>query len=221
MQWKMRRKKAIETRKVRQYGMGAAFIALLAAGWYFPLVGYFIPLCMIAGIGMAITRGRKWCDWYCPRGSFVDKFLEAISPGREIPGFFKSNVFRTVVITFLMAMLTFQIIRLWPDGYAIGRFFMVLLTVTTTIGIILAVIFHQRSWCYICPIGSLSNWVGKNKNQLLIDSDACIDCSACMKTCPMQLAPVEMKGGNRMKCSGDCLKCGLCVATCPKNALSF
>jgi polyferredoxin len=118
-------------------------------------------------------------------------------------------------------MLTFQIVRLWPDAFAIGGFFITLLTITTVVGIILSLMYHPRSWCYICPIGSLSSWVGKNKHQLTMNNEACISCKACTKTCPMQLAPVEMKEDKEMQYKGDCLKCGLCVATCPKDALSF
>jgi polyferredoxin len=176
---------------------------------------------MFAGVGMATIRGRKWCNWYCPRGSFADTYLKLISPGKKIPAILRSTPFRLGILAFLMAMLTFQIIRLWPDGFAIGGFFILLLTVTTIIEIVLALIYHQRSWCSICPIGSLSGWVGNNRHQLKINSETCIGCKACARTCPMQLAPVEMKEAVEMQFKGDCLKCGLCVATCPKDALSF
>jgi len=221
MEWKLRIKEAMKVRKIEQYIMGTIFMVLLIASWYVPLIGYFIPVCMIAGVGMATVRGRQWCNWYCPRGSFADTYLKLISPGKRIPQVLKSNPFRIVVLVFLMAMLTFQIIRLWPDGFAIGGFFVILLTITTVIGIILSLIYHQRSWCYICPIGSLSSWAGKNKHQLTMNNEACISCKACSKSCPMQLAPVEMKEAKEMQHKGDCLKCGLCVASCPKDALSF
>jgi len=221
MAWQERIKKAKKIRKLKQYILGSIFVILLVAGWYLPLIGYFIPLCMVAGVGMATVRGRQWCNWYCPRGSFADIYLKLISPGKEIPAILRSTSFRLGILAFLMAMLTIQIVRLWPDWFAIGSFFIILLTVTTIIGIILSVIYHQRSWCSICPIGSLSSWVGKNKHQLKIDSEACINCKACSKTCPMQLAPVEMKENSEMQYKGDCLKCGLCVATCPKDALSW
>jgi ferredoxin-type protein NapH len=221
MEWRQRIKEETKARKIKQYILGSFFIVLLVAGWYLPLIGYFIPLCMVAGVGIATVRGRQWCNWYCPRGSFADTYLKIISPGKTIPQLLKSTPFRIGVLTFLMAMLTFQIIRLWPDGSAIGGFFIILLMVTTVIGITLSIVYHQRSWCYICPIGSLSSWVGKNKHQLTMNSEACINCKACAKTCPMQLAPVEMKETSEMQYQGDCLKCGLCVATCPKDALSF
>jgi ferredoxin-type protein NapH len=221
MEWKLRIKKATKVRKIQQYIMGTVFIILLVAGWYLSLIGYFIPLCMVAGVGMATIRGRQWCNWYCPRGSFADTYLRLVSPVKKIPQLLKSTPFRIVVLSFLMAMLTFQIVRLWPDGFAIGGFFIILLTITTVIGIILSLIYHQRSWCYICPIGSLSSWVGKDRHQLTMNNEACINCKICAKTCPMQLAPVEMKDAGEMQYKGDCLKCGLCIATCPKDALSF
>jgi len=210
-----------KSRMAKQVIFGLLFIVLLVAGWFYPLIGYFIPLCMVAGIGMASIKGRKWCNWYCPRGSFADAYMKAISPEKRIPDWLRSSPVRIGVLAFLIGMLTFQIIRLWPDPYAIGRFFVILLTITTVVGIILALILHQRSWCYICPIGSMSNWVGKNRDQLKIDKDACVSCKLCGKNCPMQLTPYEMKENQEMSFKGDCLKCGLCVAACPKDALGF
>ena len=221
MKAKERLKELKESRLIKQVIFGTLFLLLLVAGWFYSLIGYFIPLCMVAGIGMASIKGRKWCDWYCPRGSFADSYMKKISPEKRVPDWLRSLPVRIGVLAFLIGMLTFQIIHLWPDPYAIGRFFMILLTITTAVGIILTLIFQQRSWCYICPIGSMSNWVGKNRNQLNIDKDACVSCKLCGKTCPMQLSPYEMKEDKQMPFRGDCLKCGLCVAACPKDALSF
>ena len=221
MAWKEKIKAAKKIRAIKQYILGTVFIVLLVAGWYLPVIGYFIPLCMVAGVGMATVRGRQWCNWYCPRGSFADTYLKLVSPNKRIPALLRTTSFRLGILAFLMLMLAIQITRLWPDWLAIGGFFIVLLTVTTVVGIILSIAYHQRSWCSICPIGSLSSWVGKNKHQIKIDKDACISCRACAKICPMQLAPAEMKEATEMQYKGDCLKCGLCMATCPKNALSF
>jgi len=208
-------------RFVKQMLFGTLFLVLVVAGWFYSLIGYFIPLCMVAGVGLAAVRGRKWCNWMCPRGSFADTYMKMISPGRTIPRWLRGTPVRAGVLAFLMAMLTFQILRLWPDPYAIGRFFVVLLTITTVVGVFMALFLHQRAWCSICPIGSLSSWVGKNRHQLKMDKDACIECNLCAKTCPMQLAPNELKKSENMAFRGDCLKCGLCVKTCPKGAVSF
>lgn len=218
---KERLKRSKKARLIRQFLAGTLFIALLAGGWFYSVIGYFIPLCMVIGVSVASVKGRTWCNWMCPRGSFADSYMKIISPEKRIPRALRSLPVRIGVLSFLMLMLTVQIVRLWPDPYAIGRFFMILLTITTTVGVILAIIIHHRSWCYICPIGTLSNWVGKNKNQLIMQKDACVECKLCEKTCPMQLTPYELKKEEQMSFKGDCLKCRLCITACPKDALRF
>jgi polyferredoxin len=209
-------------RKIRQSVMGIVFLIVLIGGWKYPLLGYFIPLCMLLGMGIGFFRGRKWCDWFCPRGSFFDAFIELMSTKKEIPKLFKGLPLRIGMLSFLMLMMIFQIIKRWPNPYKIGMFFVILLTVTTIIGIILASIFHHRTWCCFCPIGSMANWVGRGKYSLEIDSKLCTECKLCYKVCPIQVAPFGFKiSGLETVKDGDCLKCGLCVLSCPKGALEL
>ena len=209
-------------RRVKQMFLAAVFVLVLMGGWFYPLLGFFIPACMALGLSIAFSRGRKWCDWYCPRGSFWDYVLKPFSPKKEIPLIFKNMVFRISVLTLLMAAMTFQIIKRWPNPYKIGSFFVLLLTVTTGLGIILALFLHQRLWCYLCPIGSISNLAGRNKKPLYIDSETCVECKMCAKVCPMQIKPYAFKKQGREKVGDfDCLKCASCVAACPKKSLSL
>ena len=80
---------------------------------------------------------------------------------------------------------------------------------------------QQRTWCYLCPIGTMSNWVGKNRRPLTLASEHCLECSLCAKNCPMQLSPAALKDQPAMAHRGDCLKCRLCVTACPSAALTF
>ena len=209
-----------QKRRMKQFIMGIVFLAVLIGGWKYPLLGYFIPACMLLGIGIGLFKGRKWCDWFCPRGSFMDTLIKPLSPEKKIPGFFKGLPCRIGMLSFLMLMMIIQIIKRWPDPYKIGMFFIILLTVTTILGLILAILIHQRTWCYFCPIGSMANWVGKKKYPLRIDSKLCTECESCYRICPIQVAPFKFKG-NEVVADGDCLKCGLCVLDCPKKALSI
>ena len=213
--------RAQRARRLKQLFWGLGFLIILPAGWLYPLVGYFIPACMILGIGLAAFRGRSWCDWLCPRGSFEDALVAGISRGRWIPEVLRRTPVRLGVLAVLMGFLTFQIIRQWPDPRAIGGAFVLMLTLTTTVGVVLGVIFQQRAWCYICPIGTMSNWVGQNRRPLTLASERCIECSLCAKNCPMQLRPAALKEQPAMAHRGDCLKCSLCVASCPTAALAF
>jgi ferredoxin-type protein NapH len=208
-------------RRTKQLVAGTGFLLLLGAGWFYPLIGYFIPACMLLGIGLAAFRGRSWCNWLCPRGSFEDALVARISRRRWIPEVFRGMSLRLGVMTLLMGLLTFQIIRLWPDPYAIGGAFILLLTLTTTVSVVLGIIFQQRTWCYICPIGTMSNWAGRNRRPLTLVEERCLECHLCAKNCPMQLSPAALKQQAAMANGGDCLKCRLCVTTCPTGALSF
>lgn len=138
-------------RRLKQLFLGIGFLILLGAAWIYPLIGYFIPACMILGIGMAAFRGRSWCDWLCPRGSFEDSLLARISRQRRIPEVLRRTPVRAGVMTFLFGLLTFQIIRLWPDPYGIGGAFVLLLTITTTLGVVLGVIYQQRALVLYLP----------------------------------------------------------------------
>jgi len=110
----------------------------------------------------------------------------------------------------------------WPNLNNIGVFFIILLTATTTLGVILAIFIHPRAWCMVCPIGTITNLIGRNKYQLTIDSGLCVECGMCAKVCPVKIKPYMFKGTHiQVIKDGDCLKCGLCVSACPKKALKL
>jgi len=172
-------------RRLKQLAAGVIFMAFLLGGWFYPLTGYFIPLCMLLGMGIGLFRGRKWCDWYCPQGSFYDYLMKPICSKKAIPCLFKNMYFRLAVLVVLMAVMTFNLIKRWPEPNGIGMFFVMMLTTTTILGIVLALIFHQRSWCCIYPIGTAIHLTGRNKKPLRINSELCIDCKLCEKVCPI------------------------------------
>lgn len=151
----------IRRRKIKQLIMASIFILILIFGWRYSLLGIFIPACMALGIGIGLFRGRKWCDWMCPRGSFYDVIVSNISPKKNIPAIFRKIIFRIIVLFVLMAFMLIQIFKRLPDINKVAAFFILLLTITTAVGVILAVIFHPRTWCSICPVGTLIDLTGK------------------------------------------------------------
>lgn len=211
-------------RKLTIYATAAVFPAVLAGGWYYPLLGYFILLCMVAALGMAAKSGRKWCGTLCPRGNFYDLALKPLSPRKKIPAVFRRAPLRAGVLAFLLFMMASQIILRWPDPYSIGKFFVVLLTVTSAVGVVLGLLYQERTWCYICPMGTMSKWIGGAKKPVALESASCKSCKLCQKACPMQLDPSSHKTGSNESAAvlePDCLKCESCVAACPKKALSL
>lgn len=213
----MKKKAHAERARLQKY-TSLLFPAVLAGGWFYPRVGFFLLLCMAGALGIAAFRGRSWCDWMCPRGSFYDTFLGRFSRGRVVPQAMRSTWFRASVLALLLFSLGLQVAFAWGDMEAVGLAFLRVLVVTTTAGIVLGALFQERAWCHICPMGTLGSWMSKGKNPLHVSED-CKSCRLCEKVCPMQLKPYDHKSGAMTH--GDCLKCSSCVAACPINALEF
>lgn len=192
---------------------------VIVGGWFFPRLGFFLLLCMVGANLLALYKGRAWCDWMCPRGSFFDLVLQRFSAKREIPAFFRKKAFRYTLMAVLLSVLGYQVALAWGDLNAVGLAMVRVLTVTTAAGILLGLVYHQRIWCHICPMGTLSNYLSEGKQPMTV-GPSCVDCKACTRACPMQLKPFEYKEQGVMG-DNDCIKCSSCVAACPKKALSF
>lgn len=209
----------VQTHKKLQPWFSLSFVMLLIGAWlYYPL-GYFLLLCMVGAMGIGIIKGRYWCDWLCPRGSFHDTLLKKISRGGKVPLFFRHPAFRLTWLAILMTMLTIQLIPVWGDFYLMGKPFVMVLTITTIVGTFFGIIYHQRIWCMFCPMGTMANWLGRGKMLLKVNEE-CTQCGACEKVCRMQINPGSFQQAGQVR-DGDCLKCSYCVASCPQQALSF
>jgi polyferredoxin len=193
--------------------------AVIVAGFFWPVIGFSLLLCMAGAVVTSFWKGRAWCD-VCPRGAFLDIVMKKIAGKRPIPQLLRHNAFRIGVLAFVMGMMGTRLAMTWGDANAMGFVFITLLTVTTLVGIALALFYNPRTWCVICPMGSMATWIGKKKQPLQVSDDACVSCGACKKACPMELNPEAHRQAGQMP-HGDCLKCSACIVSCPKQALSW
>lgn len=188
----------------------------------YPVIGLLAIICMLAPVIVAPFKGRYWCGNFCPRGSFYDHVLAKISPQKPIPAFFRSTALRVFMIFFITGVFTVQMYYAWGDLAAMGAVFVRIILYTTLVGIVLAVAYHQRTWCSFCPMGSIASYISvKRKPMPLMVEDSCVSCKRCMSVCPMQLTPYTARGEQAGFTHSDCLKCNRCVAQCPKKSLSF
>ncbi len=197
--------------------VGLPLVAVL--GWFYPWLGFLLLGCMAGAVGVALFRGRAWCDWMCPRGAFFDLFVRPLSRKKAIPPFFRSRAVRVFMLVLIFAMMGVQWYAAWGDAGAMGLALVRILAATTAVGIALGLLIHPRVWCHICPMGTVANWLSENKEPLFI-SRSCTGCRACARACPMQLEPYAYRLEGTVR-DNDCVKCGSCVAACPRRALSF
>lgn len=198
------------------------FVIFLAAGLVYPVIGLIAIICMLATVVVAPFKGRHWCGNFCPRGSFYDQVVSRISPGKKIPALFSHPFFRLVMLVLLTTVFLFQMYFAWGNPRAMGMVFVRIVLITTLAGTLLGAIYHHRTWCSFCPMGTLASWISRIRKPMpLFVEDSCVECGLCEKACPFQLKPYEAKGSEAGFTHSDCIKCGRCVPVCPKGSLSF
>jgi ferredoxin-type protein NapH len=194
-------------------------VAVIVGGVFYPLIGLAVAICFVGAIVSGVVMGRKWCGTVCPRGNFWDRIMSKAIRRPKMPAWAKNPAVRVGVLVALMGAMVTQLAFAWGDWEAVGRVFIVLLTVTTAIGVFMALTGHQRAWCKVCPAGTMAYWLGRGKGQQLqLDQQSCKECSACGAVCPMDLTPHEMAAADGPT-HPDCLKCSECVNRCPVDAL--
>ncbi|WP_408956594.1 4Fe-4S binding protein [Natroniella sp. ANB-PHB2] len=133
------------------------FILFLAVGIIYPVIGIIALVCMLAPVVVGFfTKKRIWCSSYCPRGSFLGSLIKTISTRGRPPKLFYSSTFKNLFILFLLSNFAVGIIRAQGDLAQIGLVFVRLIIITSLVGIILGVFYQPRTWCTICPMGTLS-----------------------------------------------------------------
>jgi ferredoxin-type protein NapH len=134
---------------------------IVIGGLFFPVLGYLVLVMAAFFLVLSIFKPRYWCWNFCPRGSFLDMILSRISMRRHIPEIFFNQPFRWLVFVLLMGFLTWRLVSAGNSFMAVGAVFVMMCVVTTLIAIVLGVVYKERAWCMICPMGNLQEQVGK------------------------------------------------------------
>ncbi|NLK95444.1 MAG: 4Fe-4S binding protein [Clostridiales bacterium] len=203
----------------KKYGY-SILLFFLVASLFDRRLGIVAVICMIAPIAFAfIGKGRYWCGNYCPRGNFYDHVVSKFSPKKKIPNFLKSMWLRLFMVSFIMFNFIIGIYKNWGNLAGMGMVFYRIIVITTIIGIVLGLLYHQRSWCNFCPMGTLSYLVAKYKGRKihLNVKSSCVSCNLCAKTCPMGISPKDYK--NTQVTDSDCIFCKQCIYKCPKHSI--
>lgn len=149
-------------------------IAYIAIGFFFPAAGLAAVLCMSAPVIISIFKGRIWCGKFCPRGLFLN-----LLPGRRaftLPGVIRNRYFRFGFFIVLMGAFTIQLS--FSDGsiVAIGIVFHRMVVITTVVAVIGGLLFGKRTWCTVCPMGTLAYYVSPSAKMQKQKKAACGIC---------------------------------------------
>jgi polyferredoxin len=212
--------KEVQGRRALQWVLAPVVILVIALGWKYPFLGFFVPLTMLMGMAGGFVKGRYVCGHLCPRGAFFDRVLSLASPGRPIPKGFRDMRLRWTIFAALIGFMVYRI-SLNPGSVEHwGRVFWLMCVITTGVGVAIGLFVHPRSWCAFCPIGTFQNAVGGHKSPVAIDSGLCRDCGRCEAACPIGIPVMEYKSSEKIL-HRDCLKCPECAVHCPAKAITL
>ncbi|HNX59748.1 MAG TPA: 4Fe-4S binding protein [Spirochaetota bacterium] len=146
-------------------------ITYIVIGFFFPAAGLAAVLCMSAPVIIAFFKGRLWCGKFCPRGLFLN-----LLPGRRaftLPAVMRSRYFRFGFFIALMGAFTIQLSFSGGSITEIGIVFHRMVVITTVAAVIGGLLFSKRTWCTVCPMGTLAHYVSPTAKMQKQKKTAC------------------------------------------------
>lgn len=213
-----------QIKKLVKQWIWLALIAFCLIGLVYPVIGAIALICMLSPVAVAFFKGRQWCGNFCPRGSFNDIILSKFSFKKGIPKLFQNVWFKKLFLAVLMGAFAVQLIFAWGNAVSIGHVFVRMIIITTLLTIFLGITYNHRSWCLICPMGTMARFAArmnssrKRAKHITFKKDKCVNCKICSKNCPMSIDVLKHKVRGKVL-HPDCLKCRVCVEKCPKKSL--
>lgn len=180
---------------------------------------------------LAVVGNKLVCGWACPFGALQELIYSIpVFRGikkRKLP-FALSNTIRGALFMLTLLVL-FGFIggrkgfvlyhNLNPFNLFDLNFENAIILMTVTIALAGSV-FVYRPFCQlVCPFGFVS-WIFERFSlaRVRIEKDACIQCGACIRACPLDAAKGLVEG---RKLPADCFSCGRCLNVCPTDALRY
>ncbi len=195
---------------------------------------YYVGTFVIGWMGiLGATVGRFICGWACPFGLYQELLHKIPSKKYSIPK--KLNYGKYLFLLFFVIILPLVIVDqfglgapwfckyICPAGALEAGIPMVLLMpdlrstlgmlyinkISILIGFTIWSVFSSRPFCRTtCPLGAFYALFNRfSLIQLQLDEDACTNCKACHKVCPVEIRFNETPGSseciNCMKCASD------------------
>ncbi len=129
----------------------------------FGILGF---ICMGAPMYHALKgEGKLHCAKYCPRGSFLGKFLQKLSLGNTLPAKYRSRKVKHLLLGLMGLLLSFSLIH---SGFVFEAMAFVLLRfmfMSFMVGILMGLFFKPRSWCQVCPMGHAAALITEVKKE--------------------------------------------------------
>ncbi len=150
--------------------LSVIFVLTVAIGGFFLReIGLALAALMVTAIVLSLSspKPRAFCSAVCPRGRALGFALGPISLRRSFPRLFSSRAFRRFLCGTTMFLVFMSLFQVAPGvGVAewAGMVFWTLCLITLSAGIILGFVFKPRTWCAVCPLGTLQDTIREGRS---------------------------------------------------------
>lgn len=185
--------------------------------------------------------GRFVCGWLCPFGLIQELIHKIPSKKFKISSKHPAKYLKYIILVVFVIILPMFLVNvvgmgdpyfcklICPAGtieagiplvimneslrQAVGSLFswkVFLLVLTVVVSI-----FIVRPFCrFVCPLGAIYGLFNPiSFYKLEVNSDKCIKCNKCTKTCPISIETYKTPN------SPECIRCGECIHVCPTRAI--
>jgi polyferredoxin len=189
--------------------------ALIVAGPLYRGGGFFMLILFCITV---LLVGPAWCSYLCYIGAWDDYLCKRWGKrSKRLPGWLGQGRLYTLVLVVAAAI----VLRVWDNspGMAVtsaSLFGLVGVGVMAGLSSRRGMMVHCTAYC---PIGIISNLLGKiNPWRLRIDHD-CNQCGACSKAC--RYGALYMKHLEQRKPGFNCTLCGDCISSCKDSYIRY
>lgn len=139
-------------------------IAIIALSLRWPVVGLAVPALVLLAIVSNAFRPNWFCSNACPRANILGGFFRKISRNKPTPKSLYSEQVRMVLCGVLLICSISQTSRYWRDLPKLGLFFWSVCVVSLVLAVAFALLYRPRSWCALCPVGTLQRTLRRKRH---------------------------------------------------------
>lgn len=140
-------------------GAPVVMLAIAVGGYFVPAIGLTVPGMMLLALVLNAGKRRHFCSHVCPNGRTYSETLPGFSRNRSMPRLLADPGLRKILCAFMVFCVIALLSRSGGGLATIGRVFWGMYLMATGLGFALGAAYKPRSWCVVCPMGTIQDTV--------------------------------------------------------------